>query len=311
MVMSRRLPVVLLAAGAWGWPSGQPPECELPKQRNFAGVNVAKLQHSPGHYFTVPSLRFEGFEYIFNICGGVDSYFDGSEPMIIKRNASAPHRMGSLEPGSTIMGYWKAPIGSTGGGVTQQSDGHFEWDDHGQTPNPEKTRSRYVLFGSSPSYSIIKLWCSGHTGNPDSLVLYELDNAITLILQSDAACGIDTSTHRIEEGMSKGGIWLLVTVPLLVAVYFLVGCIINHRRGIRGVNKIPHADLWFGWPSLVSDGCGFSLAATGGFGSWCGSCWGRCRRQDSAWLSDPAYVPLTSTDTLTKTYSGMAGADDA
>jgi len=124
---------------------------------------------------------------------------------------------------------------------SEQSDGHFEWDDHGQTPNPEKTRSRYVLFGSSPSYSIIKLWCSGHTGNPDSLVLYELDNAITLILQSDAACGIDTSTHRIEEGMSKGGIWLLVTVPLLVAVYFLVGCIINHRRGIRGVNKIPHA----------------------------------------------------------------------
>eukprot|EP00112_Aurelia_sp_Birch-Aquarium-sp1_P011858 Seg2491.1 transcript_id=Seg2491.1/GoldUCD/mRNA.D3Y31 product="Cation-dependent mannose-6-phosphate receptor" protein_id=Seg2491.1/GoldUCD/D3Y31 len=64
--------------------------------------------------------------------------------------------------------------------------------------------------------------------------------------------------HR-GTSMSVGSILLILFFPGL-ALYFIIGVLINRMAGHRGKEMIPHGSFWLGLPDLIMDGFVFTMA---------------------------------------------------
>mmetsp|Transcript_10011 Transcript_10011/g.11388 ORF Transcript_10011/g.11388 Transcript_10011/m.11388 type:complete len:261 (-) Transcript_10011:120-902(-) len=70
-------------------------------------------------------------------------------------------------------------------------------------------------------------------------------------------------------GMSGGSV-LLILVFVFVPLYIVAGCVYNRRqKGTTGMlESCPQNEMWMAFPSLVKDGCTYSLVNTKAFIAW-------------------------------------------
>ena len=59
----------------------------------------------------------------------------------------------------------------------------------------------------------------------------------------------------VGRGMSTGSLALIVLFGGVVAPYLAIGAALQHRRGERGHNLLPHRAFWAEVPGLVALGC--------------------------------------------------------
>ena len=59
--------------------------------------------------------------------------------------------------------------------------------------------------------------------------------------------------------MAIGTILILVVVCGMVLPYFVVGVIVQRRRGAAGLDSIPNREFWASLPGLIGTGCAFTF----------------------------------------------------
>eukprot|EP00794_Sanderia_malayensis_P009601 gene9601-10588_t len=65
--------------------------------------------------------------------------------------------------------------------------------------------------------------------------------------------------EKIGKSISVGSVLLILFFPGL-ALYFIIGMLINRMAGHRGKDCIPHAAFWLALPDLIMDGFVFTMA---------------------------------------------------
>ncbi|XP_033125185.1 cation-dependent mannose-6-phosphate receptor-like [Anneissia japonica] len=147
--------------------------------------------------------------------------------------------------------------------------------EYNNTTNPINPGNReFTIFYTQ---SILKFNCDlsarwipeiGNTSSPVpvsantsiSVQPNSLSDIYTFEFKSAEACGIPPTVKPFEpkvKSLSTGSILLLIFFPT-VALYFLLGMILNKLGGAHGKELVPNYEFWNSLPGLIADGVVFT-----------------------------------------------------
>jgi len=86
-------------------------------------------------------------------------------------------------------------------------------------------------------------------------------NGYMFVIESSAGCPVEENfIERAAGGLSYGWVFIICFAVLLV-LYCGIGMFYKIKKlGVTGIEAIPNIEFWRDYPTIVKDGCGFTMA---------------------------------------------------